>query len=554
MAPETATAGEPGVDVYKTFKSLEWIEGVVWDLTGLPDAFLGILLHCRGVFNDQENAVAHQAAALELLCITDPAVSLFDTNGPQVLKHAIEAARVNAKFAATLAGMCESYYFLRSLDVFELDESSINELVDLLCLGDHGESDAECTHADISSALDACLRQLEAKYPGINHYANCVMLEANVTQEFGTSYEHLHGLRSELPPDGDLYMATLSCIVACAQKNMACEQMIIEVRTLFAESSSEHWACAFSFICELQSSDQVDDNVYSTSGIELDGTSKPNSMIKSADPPNMPDGTKVASGGADKAGRMFDISTGQTTQIAQHDAPIRCIKFVEAENSSPIVATAGWDKMLKYWDLRQQAPVASVTLPERAYAMDCNHPLLVVATAERKILIFDMNNPTTPFETTESPLKWQTRTVSCFAKKDGYSIGSIEGRVGIQYVDAKLKDKCFSFKCHRDATNPMEALVYSVNSITHHPVYGTFATGSNDGSFMFWDKDARQKLKSHANVGGPILSTAFNGDGKLFAYAIGYDWAQGYKGNTSSIKNTIMLHAVTEEDVKPKQK
>ncbi|KAJ2430583.1 RNA export factor gle2, partial [Coemansia sp. RSA 2531] len=132
----------------------------------------------------------------------------------------------------------------------------------------------------------------------------------------------------------------------------------------------------------------------------------------------MTDGTKVASGGADKAGRMFDISTGQTTQIAQHDAPIRCIKFVEAENSSPIVATAGWDKMLKYWDLRQQAPVATVTLPERAYAMDCNHPLLVVATAERKILIFDMNNPTTPFETTESPLKWQTRTVSCFAKKD----------------------------------------------------------------------------------------------------------------------------------------
>ncbi|KAJ2490308.1 RNA export factor gle2 [Coemansia sp. RSA 2050] len=266
------------------------------------------------------------------------------------------------------------------------------------------------------------------------------------------------------------------------------------------------------------------------------------------------DGTKVASGGADKAGRMFDISTGQTTQIAQHDAPIRCIKFVEAENSSPIVATAGWDKMLKYWDMRQQTPIATVTLPERAYAMDCNHPLLVVATAERKILIFDMNNPTTPFETAESPLKWQTRTVSCFAKKDGYSIGSIEGRVGIQYVDAKLKEKCFSFKCHRDSTNPMEALVYSVNSISHHPVYGTFATGSNDGSFMFWDKDARQKLKSHTNVGGPILSTAFNGDGKLFAYAIGYDWAQGYKGNTGSIKNTIMLHAVTDEDVKPKQK
>ncbi|KAJ2794945.1 RNA export factor gle2, partial [Coemansia helicoidea] len=88
------------------------------------------------------------------------------------------------------------------------------------------------------------------------------------------------------------------------------------------------------------------------------------------------DGSRVVSGGADKAGRMIDLGTGQTSQIAQHDGPIRCIKFVEAENSSPILATAGWDKMLKYWDLRQQAPIGTVSLPERAYAMDCINPLL----------------------------------------------------------------------------------------------------------------------------------------------------------------------------------
>ncbi|KAJ2724885.1 RNA export factor gle2 [Coemansia sp. Benny D115] len=265
------------------------------------------------------------------------------------------------------------------------------------------------------------------------------------------------------------------------------------------------------------------------------------------------DGTKVVSGGVDKAGRMMDISTGQTTQVAQHDGAIRCVKFVEAENASPILATASWDKTLKYWDLRQQAPIGTVALPERAYAMDCNNPLLVVATAERKIMIFDMNNPTTPFETVDSPLKWQTRTVSCFTKKDGYAVGSIEGRVGIQYVDPKSKDKCFSFKCHRE-NKGLEMMVYAVNSIAHHPTYGTFATASNDGSFVFWDKDARQKLNQHLKVGGPIVSTAFNGDGSLFAYALGYDWAQGYKGNTASIKNTIMLHAVSEQDVKPKPK
>ncbi|KAJ2797664.1 hypothetical protein H4S07_005890 [Coemansia furcata] len=286
MAPEPATADESGVDVYKTFKSLEWVEGVVWDLTGLPDAFLGILLHCRGVACDQANVVEHKTAALELLCIADPAVSLFDTNGPQVLKQAIEAAISNAEFAATLAGMCDSYYFLRSLDVFSLDESSVGELVELLSLDDRGE-DSEPTHADISGALDACLCRLEIKYPGIRHYAKCVMLEANITQEFGTSYEHLYSLRSELPLDGDLYMATLSCIAACAQKNMTCEQMIIEAQALFTGSSSEWWACACTFICEIQDDDPVDHNVYRTRGIELDGASEPSRMIRTADTPSM---------------------------------------------------------------------------------------------------------------------------------------------------------------------------------------------------------------------------------------------------------------------------
>ncbi|KAJ1966247.1 RNA export factor gle2 [Dipsacomyces acuminosporus] len=266
------------------------------------------------------------------------------------------------------------------------------------------------------------------------------------------------------------------------------------------------------------------------------------------------DGTKIASGGADKAGRMMDTTTGQSTQIAQHDEPIRCIKFVEADNSSPIVATGSWDKTIKYWDLRQQNPLGVVNLPERVYAMDCSHPMMVVATADRKLVVFDVNNPTTPYKTMDSLLKWQTRSVSCFTKKDGFAVGSIEGRVGVQYIDEKQKDKTFSFKCHRDDALSSQVNVYSVNSISHHQGYGTFVTAGSDGSFVFWDKDARQKLKTHKNVGGPILSTAFNGDGKILAYAIGYDWSKGYQHNNDSIKNTILLHAVADDDVKPRAK
>ena len=53
----------------------------------------------------------------------------------------------------------------------------------------------------------------------------------------------------------------------------------------------------------------------------------------------------------------------------------------------------------------------------------------------------------------------------------------------------------YSFRCHRKGETPTEMLVYSVNDINFHPVHGTFTTAGSDGSFAFWDKDARSRLK-----------------------------------------------------------
>ncbi|KAJ2851388.1 RNA export factor gle2 [Coemansia brasiliensis] len=571
----------PAMNPHSVFKSLEWVESAVWDLTGLPDAFVTLLMHCSSMSSDSEDLPMHEGAALESLGYVESAGSLYDSDGPFVLKAAIKRASTDQEFASMLASLCDTYYFLRSLNVFSLSSQEFDGLVDLLQAD--VETDAPLyTHADAVGLINVYLDKLEYSHPGIKHYANCAMLEANIVQELDTSYDLMHRLRDQLPQDGDLYMATLRSILASARENATIAQAIEKTRRHYEGASSIFWDAASNAIWDMYAG--ADDDIDTIMDEEIELLEPSSSNLKSEHAESQTrmtvqsngsslgkasfshkgpalccawsqDGSKVVSGGADKAGQMIDLATGQTTQVAQHDAPIRCVKFVEAENSSPIIATAGWDKQLRYWDTRQQTPIGTVNLPERAYAMDCNNPLLVVATAERKVLVFDMANPTTPFETIESPLKWQTRTVSCFAKKDGYAIGSIEGRVAIQYVDPKMKDKNFSFRCHRDSTSvPMKTLIYSVNSISTHPVYNTIATASNEGSFVIWDKDAKQRIKAHEKLGAPVLSTAFNGDGKLYAYALGYDWAQGYKGNVSSIKNTIMLHAVSEEDVKPKAK
>jgi len=164
---------------------------------------------------------------------------------------------------------------------------------------------------------------------------------------------------------------------------------------------------------------------------------------------------------------MYDVQTGQATQIAKHDGPIRVCKYVDTP-SGGIVVTGSWDKTIKvrddhaiqyqhtltwqqYWDIRSQNPVSSVTLPERCYSLDVAHPLMVVGTAERHIQIFNLTNPTTVYKARDgdfesfsnlsnndmhqnmvSPLKWQTRVVSCFPSSNGFAIGTIEGRVAIQ--------------------------------------------------------------------------------------------------------------------------
>lgn len=65
--------------------------------------------------------------------------------------------------------------------------------------------------------------------------------------------------------------------------------------------------------------------------------------------------------------------------------------------------------------------------------MDTSGRLLVVAGAERKIQVYDIQQPDRQQGATiDSPLKFQTRSLACFPSQDGYAMGSVEGRVAIQ--------------------------------------------------------------------------------------------------------------------------
>lgn len=80
----------------------------------------------------------------------------------------------------------------------------------------------------------------------------------------------------------------------------------------------------------------------------------------------------------------------------------------------------------------------TINLPDRCYCADADYPMAIVGTAGRRLILYSLENKPTEFRTIESPLKFQHRAVSIFRDKKkiptGYALGSIEGRVAIQYV------------------------------------------------------------------------------------------------------------------------
>uniref|UniRef100_A0A1B0G674 Uncharacterized protein n=1 Tax=Glossina morsitans morsitans TaxID=37546 RepID=A0A1B0G674_GLOMM len=218
------------------------------------------------------------------------------------------------------------------------------------------------------------------------------------------------------------------------------------------------------------------------------------------------DGTKIFIA-SEKQVKIWDLASDQQMQIAAHEAPT-----------------------LKFWDARSPNPMLAINLPERCYCADIDYPMAVVGTAGRNLIIYSLENSPTEIKRQESPLKYQHRTISIFRDKKkaptGYALGGIEGRVGIQYVNPLNPKDNFTFKCHRSSGSAGFQDIYAVNDIAFHPIHGTLVTVGSDGTFSFWDKDARAKLKSSETVDQSITKCSFNANGQIFAYAVGYDWSR----------------------------
>ncbi|KAH7929920.1 WD40 repeat-like protein [Leucogyrophana mollusca] len=263
------------------------------------------------------------------------------------------------------------------------------------------------------------------------------------------------------------------------------------------------------------------------------------------------DDTHAYSGGLDTGVRELDLASEKVTHLGQHSNSVSSMNYSRELNT---LVTGSWDQTLRFWDPRASTAEQSThTLPERVYHTDLVNNTLVVAMASRLFHIYDVRKMDMPAQQRESSLKYMTRSLACMADGQGYAIGSVEGRIGVEYFDPspEAQEKKYAFKCHRQTVEEVDH-VWPVNALAFHPVHNTFASAGSDGTVSIWDHKVKKRLRQYPKYAAPIPSIAFNCDGTRLAVGVSYTWDDGEEGAKSAERPTVFVKK-TGDEVKPRQ-
>ncbi|EFJ41342.1 hypothetical protein VOLCADRAFT_102432 [Volvox carteri f. nagariensis] len=259
--------------------------------------------------------------------------------------------------------------------------------------------------------------------------------------------------------------------------------------------------------------------------------------------------------GLDGQVKRFDVQTSSGTVLGTHAKAVQSVIFLHGPG---LLVSGSWDQGMRLWDPRiapSQNCVSSVALPGKVYAMSAGRERLVVGTSGRHVLIYDIRRlaggqgPEALEQHRESSLKFQTRSLAVYTDGRGYALGSVEGRVAMEFFDAAdAQANKYAFKCHRRNEGGKDT-VYPVHSIAFHSGYGTFATGGGDGVICIWDGENKKRLFQTARYPTSVASMSFSRTGEMLAVAASYAYEQGERDHPP---DAIYLRAVQDVEVRPK--
>ena len=278
------------------------------------------------------------------------------------------------------------------------------------------------------------------------------------------------------------------------------------------------------------------------------------------------DSSMIFAGCGDNTVKVFDVNTGKSMVVGQHDGPVNSVYWIEQMN---VIMSISFNQQIKFWQLGNPNPVFQLMSDSRIFTSDFNFPYVFLGLNNDQLNIFDLNQMQSfpngkLVGNFSSPLQSQTNSLALFPKNDGFGVGSIDGRANLSTMEKqavygnnnpsaplfKTASK-MTFKCHKLEETPNMNVLLPVHSIGFHPNSKSFVyTAGGDGVLNFWDHEAKNKIKTFSFKGVPVNRVKISDDGQLIAYALGYDWQKGIWGMDPSMKPRICVHVMVDSELK----
>jgi cell cycle arrest protein BUB3 len=284
------------------------------------------------------------------------------------------------------------------------------------------------------------------------------------------------------------------------------------------------------------------------------------------------DDNSAYTAGMDWTLRSLDLSNGAQSILSTHAAPVRCVVY---SPQSSLVISASWDSTLHIHSPSSASPTTHLTipLPGKPHALAASPTKLVVAMTARLVHIYDLPTlsqalasltqsggaqpPISPWQQRESSLKFLTRAVSCMPNDAGYATSSIEGRVAVEWFEdtPESQSRKYAFKCHRQTAPEEEGggdVVYPVNALAFHPVYGTFASAGGDGTVALWDAGAKRRMRQYQRFPNSIAAVDFSRDGRFLAIGVCPGFETGMEDYSGQGQTSVFVLELGETEAKGK--
>ncbi len=226
-----------------------------------------------------------------------------------------------------------------------------------------------------------------------------------------------------------------------------------------------------------------------------------------------PDGTRLATGGADNVARVFDASSG--IELLAFDGHRNTVASVQFSPDGLQLATGGYDHDAILWkvsDTKIERRLAGHTGPIMSVAFSPDGSTLATASIDGAVKLWNTENGKL-IHTLTGHRSW-VNSAAWFRDNERLATGSSDGSVIVWSAE------------NGTILHTLKATDSEVRTIAVSPDQRHIAAGMRYGAIKVWETEGWEETQGFSGHAGDVWSLAFSPNGSVLASGDG-DWNRG---------------------------